>query len=150
MNRKGDAGAGSKAPYYLVFSIFLLPLIVLFIIAARAYIDSYVYLDAQVIEESYAERVFSCLGVRDADIERTYLQIDVSRLDDDRMDKCFSEGKRRVQVTLEEPSGRVVAGGVNDVLMLTKSVKPYKVVYRENGVVKPGVLKVSVSDVEQK
>jgi hypothetical protein len=145
MNKKGGAGAGSKLPYYAVFIFYFVPLILLFILAARAYIDGYLFLDQDVLDEVHAERVFSCVGVRDLDLERTYPIIDATLVNDARIDECFSQGKSKVHVGLEEQTGRLVAGGENSVQEVTNRVKPFKVVYMEGGVVKSGVLKVSLS-----
>ena len=144
--KKGDSTAGSKLPYYIVFALFILPLIFLIVIAARAYIGGILYLDENVYHEIYAERAMTCFGSYDPKLERTLMIIDKTKISDERLDECFAGSHKGISVSLEDERTHiplVIARNANR--NTPDTTLPFPVLYVDGGIVKRGILKVAIS-----
>ncbi|MFH1916735.1 MAG: hypothetical protein ABIJ21_05705 [Nanoarchaeota archaeon] len=144
--KKGDSTAGAKLPYYIVFALFMLPLIFLIVVAARVYIGGILFLDENVYHEMYAERAMTCFAVYDQKLERTLLVIDKAKISDERLDECFAGSHKGISVSLEDERTHIPLVTARNANRNTPDTTlPFPVLYVDAGMIKRGVLKVAIS-----
>jgi hypothetical protein len=154
MNKRGQIGMDSETDAaetasttidLIIYFSLVLPLTFLLLYAANNYTQSYLSFSPAAEHELVSERVFSCMGVTDYYLSRSYPIINADLVSQEALASCFFSSEKGVRVILEDEGGSRLSEAMTYSKKLPTKQRVYQVTYLKDDEVKRGVLKIEIS-----